>query len=170
VSNRRHLPKRRQMVAVVTLLFALLGSFNSMRSSRASTKRSTSQATSQATSTSNTSGSNTASNTVKASNRSDPRLRKIGFRSPTKLHQHFQKHGQEFGNITEAQYLAMAQDLRDAPLSKTVIEAEQVGGTVSRFNRATGAFTAFDRDLTIRTFFRPNDGEAYFKRAAQRSH
>lgn len=62
----------------------------------------------------------------------------------------------------------MAQDLRDAPLSKNVVEAEQVGGTLSRFNRATGAFVAFDPDLTIRTFFRPDDGEAYFVRAAKR--
>jgi hypothetical protein len=168
VSNRRHMPKRRQMVAVITMLIALFGSLNSMRPSRAATKRSTAQASN------NSSTSNTravpSSNRSNDSNRSDPRLRRIGFRSPTKLHQHFQKHGREFGNITEDQYLAMAQDLRDAPLSKTVIEAEQVGGTVSRFDRSTGAFTAFDRDLTIRTFFRPNDGESYFKRAAQRSH
>jgi hypothetical protein len=166
VSNRRHMPKRRQMVAVITMLIALFGSFNSMRPSRAATKRSTAQATNTSGG-SNESGGSNGSKTTRAapsggssngSNRTDPRLRRIGFRSPTKLHQHFQKHGREFGNITEDQYLAMAQDLRDAPLSKSVIEAQQVGGTVSRFDRSTGAF------------FRPNDGESYFKRAAQRSH
>jgi hypothetical protein len=172
------MPKRRQMVAVVTMLIALFGSLNSMRPSRAATKRSTVQATNTSGESNQSNGSNGSKSTRAVpsgnrsndSNRSDPRLRRIGFRSPTKLHQHFQKHGREFGNITEEQYLAMAQDLRDAPLSKTVIEAEQVGGTVSRFDRSTGGFTAFDRDLTIRTFFRPDDGEAYFKRAAQRSH
>jgi hypothetical protein len=105
-----------------------------------------------------------------ASNRTDPRLRAIGFTSRSKLHDHFLKHGREFGNITEAQYLSMAQDLRDAPLSKTIIETEQVGGTVSRFNRSTGAFLAFNTDLTIRTFFRPDDGENYFWRASRTSH
>jgi hypothetical protein len=104
------------------------------------------------------------------SNRSDPRLRAIGFRSRTKLEQHFEKHGREFGNVTLDQYLAMAQDLRDAPLSDRVVEANQVGGTISRFDRKTGAFTAFDRDLTIRTFFKPNGGEEYFRRAATKKH
>jgi hypothetical protein len=104
------------------------------------------------------------------SNRTDPRLRAIGFRSRTKLEQHFEKHGREFGNVTLDEYLAMAQDLRDAPLSDRVVEANQVGGTISRFDRKTGAFTAFDRDLTIRTFFKPNGGEDYFRRAATKTH
>ncbi len=94
----------------------------------------------------------------------------IGFRSATKLHDHYVKHGREFGSITEAQYLTMAQTLRDAPLSASVIEATQPGGTISRFDRDSGAFMAFDTDLTIRTFFKPNDGEAYFRRAAKVSH
>ncbi len=104
------------------------------------------------------------------SNRTNPRLRAIGFRSRTKLEQHYEKHGREFGNITIEEYLAMAQDLRDAPLSDRVVEANQVGGTISRFDRKTGGFTAFDRDLTIRTFFKPNGGENYFRRAATKAH
>jgi pyocin large subunit-like protein len=105
-----------------------------------------------------------------SSTRNDPRLRKIGFRSRSKLEQHFQKHGREFGDITIEQYLAMAQDLRDAPLSNRIIEATQKDGTISRFDRQTGGFMAFDRDLTIRTFFHPNGGEDYFRRAANKSH
>lgn len=105
-----------------------------------------------------------------ASNRADPRLRRIGFRSSTKLHEHFAKHGGEFGNISEDEYLRRAQALRDAPVSKQVIETTQPGGTLSRFDRSSGSFIAFDTDLTIRTFFRPNDGENYFWRAAGRRH
>lgn len=62
----------------------------------------------------------------------------------------------------------MAQDLRDAPLSSRVIEATQSNGSIARFDRKTGAFLAFNNDLTIRTFFRPDDGEAYFRRAVNR--
>ncbi len=116
------------------------------------------------------SGGKTKSQPGANSNRSDPRLRAIGFRSRTKLEQHFEKHGREFGNVTLEEYLAMAQDLRDAPLSDRVLEANQVGGTISRYDRKTGAFTAFDRDLTIRTFFKPNGGEDYFRRAATKTH
>ena len=100
----------------------------------------------------------------------DSRLRRIGFRSEDRLRQHFEKHGREFGDVTIDAYLAMAQDLRDAPLSASILESEQIGGSLSRFDRSTGAFIAFDRDLTIRTFFRPTDGEAYFLRAAQKQH
>lgn len=117
-----------------------------------------------------TSGGKIKNQPATTSNRSDPRLRAIGFRSRTKLEQHFEKHGREFGNVTLDEYLAMAQDLRDAPLSDRVVEANQVGGTISRFDRKTGAFTAFDRDLTIRTFFKPNGGEDYFRRAATKTH
>jgi pyocin large subunit-like protein len=115
-------------------------------------------------------GSGAKAKTASNSNRSDSRLRAIGFRSRTKLEQHYEKHGREFGNVTLDEYLSMAQDLRDAPLSNRVIEANQVGGTISRFDRQTGAFTAFDRDLTIRTFFKPNGGEDYFRRAATKTH
>ena len=106
---------------------------------------------------------------ILSDSRSDPRLARIGFRNQQKLHDHFAKHGAEFGVINEATYLEMAQALRDAPRSRRILETVQANGTISRFDRQTGAFMAFDTDLTIRTFFRPDDGEAYFRRAAQRS-
>ena len=37
-------------------------------------------------------------------------------------------------------------------------------------DRRSGAFLAYNTDLTIRTFFRPNAGEAYFQRATGRTH
>ncbi len=37
---------------------------------------------------------------------------------------------------------------------------------VTRFDTSDGGFVAFDRDLTIRTYFRPNDGAAYFDRSS----
>ena len=102
------------------------------------------------------------------SNRTDPRLRRIGFASERGLDSHWRKHGSEFNVASKAEYLAMAQDLRDSPLSARVIEAPQANGSYARFDRTTGAFLAFNRDLTIRTFFRPNDGESYFRRAVNR--
>jgi hypothetical protein len=165
-------PKRRQAAAVLTLLLALFGTFNSVRAGKASPNRSTvssTQTSTQGSAQGSNSSERVSTKPAKSSNRTDPRLRKIGFRSYEKLHSHYLKHGREFGDITEAQYLAMAQDIRDAPLSKTMVEAEQVGGTISRFDRSTGGFIAFNRDLTLRTFFRPDDGESYFRRAAQRA-
>lgn len=93
----------------------------------------------------------------------------IGFRSPTRLAEHFRKHGAEFEGFTQADYLRAAQQLRDAPVGGDVLEVVRPDGTISRFDRRSSAFLAFDPDGTIRTFFRPNDGEAYFRRQARRS-
>ena len=94
----------------------------------------------------------------------------VGFHSRQQLDAHFAKHGAEFGEVTRQEYLREAQLLRDAPVGGRVEEIKRSDGTVSRLDRASGAFIAFDADGTIRTFFKPNDGEAYFRRQALRSH
>jgi hypothetical protein len=92
----------------------------------------------------------------------------IGFASKQRLNDHYQKHGKEFGAISREEYLRLAQELRDRPLEENILEAKRPDGVVSRFDRKGGAFLAFNRDGVIRTFFRPNDGEAYFWRQARR--
>lgn len=94
----------------------------------------------------------------------------IGFRDRSHLADHFQKHGAEFGRIGIDDYLRAAQLLRDRPAGGQVLESVREDGVVTRFDRATGDFLAFDRDLVIRTFFRPNDGEAYYQRQLRRGH
>ncbi len=94
----------------------------------------------------------------------------IGFRSRNQFNEHFAKHGAEFGQITKQEYLRQAQTLRDAPAGGNVLEIRRPDGTVSRYDRASGAFIAFNSDGTIRTFFKPNNGEAYFRRQATLSH
>jgi hypothetical protein len=91
----------------------------------------------------------------------------VGFRSRERLEEHFAKHGQEFGEISIEEYLARAQRLRDAPVGGDILELRRPRG-FARLDRATGAFGAYDDDGTIRTFFRPRDGESYFRRQAQR--
>ncbi len=93
---------------------------------------------------------------------------KIGFASRRGMEEHFQKHGAEFGNITLDEYLLQAQTLRDSPLNGNILEAKRADGVVTRFDKKTGSFLATNPDKTIRTFFRPNDGERYFRRQAER--
>lgn len=92
----------------------------------------------------------------------------VGFRSRRQLEEHHARHGAEFGRISQAEYLRRAQALRDAPVGGDILELRRGDGSRSRFDRASGAFLAFDADGTIRTYFRPNDGEAYFRRQARR--
>lgn len=94
----------------------------------------------------------------------------IGFRTHAQEAQHFQKHGAEFGNVSEREYVRLAQALRDAPLGGPIEEIRRPDGTISRFDGASGAFLAYDSDGTIRTFFKPNTGESYFRRQALRTH
>ena len=93
----------------------------------------------------------------------------IGFRDREHLVEHFHKHGSEFQAASPADYLARAQALRDRSAGGAVLEFVRADGVVTRFDRASGAFIAFGEDGTIRTFFRPNDGEAYFRRQRMRT-
>ena len=90
-----------------------------------------------------------------------------GFRSRQQFDEHFQKHGNEFGNITQPDYLRLAQELRDAPVGGPILEARR-GAVVTKFDKHKGYFGAFNADKTIRTFFIPNQGESYFRRQAER--
>ena len=91
----------------------------------------------------------------------------IGFASREKFQQHYRKHGREFGRISAERYLRMAQELRDRPVGGGILELRRSDGT-ARFDRGSGAFLACARNGTIRTFFRPVDGERYFQRQRKR--
>ncbi|HOD36940.1 MAG TPA: hypothetical protein PLR20_14245 [Syntrophales bacterium] len=94
----------------------------------------------------------------------------IGFASRQKWIDHYQKHGREFGSISREQYLRKAQELRDRPAGGDILEHERNDGVITRFDRASGDFIAYNANGVIRTYFRPNDGEAYFRRQTLRRH
>jgi len=94
----------------------------------------------------------------------------IGFRTKKQFDEHFAKHGAEFNGISKSEYLLLAQTLRDEPAGGSVLELRRPDSTVSRYDRKSGAFIAFDANGMIRTFFKPNDGESYFRRQALTSH
>ena len=91
-----------------------------------------------------------------------------GFRSRRQFEEHYAKHGREFGNISPQEYLARAQALRDAAAGGPILQAVTPDGIISRFDRRSGAFGAYNPDRTIRTFFMPNAGEHYFHRQASK--
>jgi hypothetical protein len=91
-----------------------------------------------------------------------------GFRSRRLFEEHYAKHGSEFGNISPQEYLARAQALRDAPIGGPILQAVTPDGIISRFDRKSGAFGAYNPDRTVRTFFIPNAGERYFHRQASK--
>jgi pyocin large subunit-like protein len=94
----------------------------------------------------------------------------VGFADARRLDEHFEKHGAEFGRITKQDYLRQAQLLRDARVGGPVLETVRRDGVTTRFDRQTGAFIAFNPNGVIRTFFKPNDGERYYRRQAERGN
>ena len=92
----------------------------------------------------------------------------VGFTSRASWQAHFDKHGAEFGRITRQDYLRQAQLLRDAKVGGPILETVRRDGVVTRFDRDTGAFIAFNPNGIIRTFFKPNDGERYYRRQSER--
>ncbi len=92
----------------------------------------------------------------------------VGFTSRRSLDEHYDKHGAEFSGASKADYLRIAQTLRDARVGGPVLEEIRRDGVTTRFDKRDGTFVAFNRDGTIRTCFRPNDGERYFRRQADR--
>jgi pyocin large subunit-like protein len=92
----------------------------------------------------------------------------IGFATRRKFLDHYEKHGAEFGSISREEYLRQSQALRDSPVGGDILETVRADGVITRFDRKTGAFLAFNPDLTIRTYFKPNDGERYFRRQSKR--
>src|SRR5665213_3640793 len=89
-----------------------------------------------------------------------------GFRSRRLFEEHYANHGRECGNFSPQEYLLRAQALRDAPAGGPILQAVTPDGIMSRFDRRSGAFGAYNPDRTIRTFFIPNAGERYFHRQA----
>jgi pyocin large subunit-like protein len=77
---------------------------------------------------------------------------------------HYEKHGREFGAITIEEYLSRAKSFRDRPAGGAVLEIIRPDGIITRFDRNSGDFIAFNPNGVIRTFFRPTAGEAYFRR------
>lgn len=91
-----------------------------------------------------------------------------GFRDPRKLVDHFERHGADFAARDAAEYDRLSCALRDAPLSKDVLELERADGVVCRFRRSDGAFLAAKPDGTVLTFFKPERGESYFRGQLER--
>jgi len=97
-----------------------------------------------------------------------PARANVGFVNDRRLDEHYDKHGGEFGRITKQDYLRQAQLLRDAQVGGPVLQTVRSDGVTTKFDRQTGAFGAFNPNGTIRTFFKPNDGERYYRRQAER--
>lgn len=74
--------------------------------------------------------------------------------APGQLEAHYLKHGYQFGNITQDQYLENARELLNAPTGSDLLEKIRSNGDVLRYRTSTGEFAVMTRDGRIKTYFR----------------
>ena len=87
------------------------------------------------------------------------------FRSPQELRRHWGAHREEFGNISETEYLTKARLLlrgREAPAG--VLEKVRPNGDVLRYDPAKNELGVRTKDGIIRAFFKQKEGMAYWSK------
>lgn len=78
--------------------------------------------------------------------------------APGQLEAHYLKHGYQFGQITQEQYLQGAQALLDAVPGGDVLEKTRPNGDVEHFRASTGEFAVMTKRGRIRTYFKTDYG------------
>lgn len=84
------------------------------------------------------------------------------FRKTEYLQEHFEKHGEEFGYTSADEYLAGANRVVETPGVLHKLEAED--GDDVYYLESSNEFVIISTDGYLRTYFKPNDGKAYFDR------
>lgn len=88
------------------------------------------------------------------------------FASRKLFEEHYQKHvvtQQEFGDITEEEYLKLANDLLNGT-GENILTKTEDDGDLLFYNVDTNEFAVMRPDGVIRSFFKPSAGIAYWNR------
>ncbi len=89
---------------------------------------------------------------------------KYYFRNDKLFDSHYEKHGAEFGDITQDEYLALANELINAKGDNILHKTEKEDGDYLYYNTETNEFLVLSTDGYIRTFFKPDAGIDYWER------
>jgi len=74
--------------------------------------------------------------------------------APGELEAHYLKHGYQFGNITQDEYLANAQSLLNTGPGGNILEKIRPNGDILHYKESTGEFAAMTKEGRIRTYFK----------------
>jgi filamentous hemagglutinin len=78
------------------------------------------------------------------------------FAGPTKLLDHYARHGADFGATSAVQYEQAADAFLNGPRGAGVLEKVRTNGDIVRYDPATQAFGVVKPDGTIRTYYKPD--------------
>ncbi len=91
-------------------------------------------------------------------------VQKYYFRSEKLFDSHYEKHGAEFGDITQDEYLDLANELINAEGKNILHKTEKEDGDFLYYDTETNEFLVLSTDGYIRTFFKPSAGLDYWER------
>ena len=83
------------------------------------------------------------------------------FRTQDLYDQHYNKHGQEFGDITKEEYIILANELF---MSEDALRKTEADGDLLFYDVESNTFGVLSEDGYIRTCFKPDDGIEYWNR------
>lgn len=98
------------------------------------------------------------------SSETEQAVQKYYFRSDELFDSHYEKHGAEFGDITQEEYLDLANELINAAGDNILHKTEKEDGDFLYYDTETNEFLVLSTDGYIRTFFKPNAGLDYWER------
>jgi len=83
--------------------------------------------------------------------------------NPTSLPDHFARHGRDFAAKSANEYAQMAADFLQRAKAEGLPTKIDPAGTLRVFDSRSGAFGAYNRDGSAKTFFKPGSN-SYFER------
>ena len=92
-----------------------------------------------------------------------PETKHYTFKNKTRYDEHYKKHGAEFGDITQEEYLELANELINSD-SDRVLHKRSKDNDYLFFDQDTEYFLVLSEEGFIRTFFIPTAGINYYNR------
>lgn len=93
----------------------------------------------------------------------------VRFETPEKMQKHYDKHIDKYGNISISEYIALANELVNAKDTDDIERIIRSDESTAIYRFSTNDFLVITKDGYIRTFFKPDDGEAYWREEHERN-
>ncbi len=122
------------------------------------------QAEQEETTTTTTASSDAAATTTTALTEQEKEYVSYTFRTKKQFDGHFEKHGKEFGGITQEEYLKKANDLINNDSDTILHKTEAEDGDYIFYDTVNNEILFLSADGYIRTYFKPSSGIDYYNR------
>lgn len=93
----------------------------------------------------------------------------VRFETPEKMQKHYDKHIDKYGNISILEYIALANELVNAKDTDGIEKIVRSDESTAIYRFSTNDFLVITKDGYIRTFFKPDDGEKYWREEHERN-